>query len=180
MQHELIREVEQFLYREARLLDNRQFEQWLELFTEDVRYIMPSRSTRYPFVSRSVRIYDEDRVTEEELHGEDELAYFDENKLSLTSRIKRFGTGMAWAEDPPSRTRHLITNIEVEAGEQENEVTSYCNYLLYRNRSERDEAYYVGSRVDTLRKEEGAWRIAKRYITLDQNVVLSKNLSIFF
>lgn len=180
MQDELVREIEQFLFREARFLDDRRFDEWLELFTDDIHYFMPSRSTRYPFVSRSVRIFDEDRVTEEELHGEDELALFDESKRSLTARIKRFGTGMAWAEDPPCRTRHLITNIEVEQGASDDSIRAYSNYLLYRNRTERDETYYVGSRVDDLRKDSGAWKIFKRRIVLDQNVLLSKNLSIFF
>ena len=54
---------------------------------------------------------------EEELAQEDELATLDETKEALARRVARLATGMAWAEDPPSRTRHLIANIEVEPGE---------------------------------------------------------------
>ena len=49
-----IREVEQFLYREARLLDERRFHQWLQLFTDDVRYFMAGRSNRYPKSSNAI------------------------------------------------------------------------------------------------------------------------------
>jgi 3-phenylpropionate/cinnamic acid dioxygenase small subunit len=57
----IIREVEQFLYREARLLDERRFHEWLLLFTEDVRYWMPVRSNRYPKSSKAIKILDPDR-----------------------------------------------------------------------------------------------------------------------
>ena len=123
---EVIRAVEQFLYREARLLDERRFHDWLELFTEDLRYWMPVRTSRYPKGSRAIVILDEDRYVEDELAQEGELALLDETKESLSMRIARLDTGMAWAEDPPSRTRHLITNIEVEAGSTDAELTVAC------------------------------------------------------
>lgn len=179
-QSDRIREIEQFLYREARLLDNRQFDEWLELFTDDVRYWMPSRSTRYPLESRSIRVFDEDRATAEELFGDDDLALFDESIVSLRARIDRMRTGMAWAEDPPSRTTHLITNIEVEVGDNTDEVVAYSNFLAYRNRVERQETYFVGNREDRLKKQGDNWKIQNRKIVLTQNVLLTKNLSIFF
>ena len=64
MHAEVIREVERFLYREARLLDERRFHAWLDLFTDDVRYWMPVRSTRYPKVSKAIVILDPDRYVE--------------------------------------------------------------------------------------------------------------------
>jgi 3-phenylpropionate/cinnamic acid dioxygenase small subunit len=129
---EVIRAVEQFLYREARLLDERRFHDWLELFTDDLRYWMPVRTSRYPKGSRAIVILDEDRYVEEELAQEGELALLDETKQSLSMRIARLDTGMAWAEDPPSRTRHLITNIEVEAGSTDAALTVYSNFLSTR------------------------------------------------
>jgi 3-phenylpropionate/cinnamic acid dioxygenase small subunit len=87
---------------------------------------------------------------------------------------------MAWAEDPPSRTRHLIANIEVEARESESEVKVYSNFIVYRNRGETEEDFYVGGRQDILRKVNGSWKIAGRKIVLAQNVLLAKNVSIFF
>ena len=55
MNEDVIREVEQFLYREARLLDERRFHEWLELLTDDVRYWMAGRRNRYPKIEQSDR-----------------------------------------------------------------------------------------------------------------------------
>ena len=180
MRDELIRAVEQFLYREARLLDERRFHDWLELLTDDIRYWMPVRTSRYPKRSRAIVILDEERYVESELAQEGELALLDETKQSLGMRIARLDTGMAWAEDPPSRTRHLITNIEVEAGSTDAELTVYSNFLVYRTRGETEQDFFVGRREDILRNVAGAWKIARRTIILDQNVLLPKNVSIFF
>src|SRR6201998_1894268 len=125
----LIREVEQFLYREARLLDERRFHEWLRLFTEDIHYWMGSRSNRYPRSSKAVTILDPLRYVEDDVTAADELALFDETMASLTARVARLDTGMAWAEDPPSRTRHLITNIEVEPAERASDVKVHCNFI---------------------------------------------------
>jgi 3-phenylpropionate/cinnamic acid dioxygenase small subunit len=180
MRDEIIREVERFLYREARLLDERRFPEWLELFTDDVRYWMVGRTSRYPTASKAIGFLDQDRHNTEELAQEGELAILDETKETLRARITRLDTGMAWAEDPPSRTRHLITNIEVEVGETASELKVYSNYLVYRTRGETEQDFYVGRREDMLRNVDGVWKIAHRKIILDQNVLLAKNVSIFF
>ena len=180
MREEVIREIEQFLYREARLLDERRFHEWLELLTDDVRYWMPVRSNRYPKASKAISILDPDRYAEEGLAKDDELAILDETKETLARRVARLDTGMAWAEDPPSRTRHLIANVEVEPGESESVLKVYSNFIVYRNRGETEQDFYVGGRQDVLRQVNGAWKIARRTIVLDQNVLLAKNVSIFF
>ena len=97
-------------------------------------------------------------------------------------------TGMAWAEDPPSRTRHIITNTEVEPADptaifavnRPNELRVYSNFVMYRSRGETDQDFYIGSREDVLRREAGQLRISSRKIVLDQNVLLAKNVSNFF
>ena len=180
MRDETIREVEQFLYREARLLDNRRFREWLEMLTDDVRYWMPIRSNRYPVNSKAISILDGSRYEESEVSSERDLALMDEDKDSLTRRIDRLDTGMAWAEDPPSRTRHIITNIEVEAGDTEGELRVYSNFFMYRTRAETEQDFYIGSREDVLRRVGGQLRVASRKIVLDQTVLLAKNLSNFF
>jgi 3-phenylpropionate/cinnamic acid dioxygenase small subunit len=180
MNEDVTREVEQFLYREARLLDERCFHEWLQLLTDDVHYWMGGRSNRYPKSSKAIAILDPDRYVEDDLTKADELAILDEDKASLTSRVARLDTGMAWAEDPPSRTRHLITNIEVEPGDGAAEVKVYSNFMVYRSRAETEQDFYVGARRDVLRRVAGAWKIAGRKIILDQNVLLAKNVSIFF
>ena len=180
MRQEIIREVEQFLYREARLLDERRFHEWLDLLAEDIRYWMPVRSNRYPKASKAISILDPDRYAEEELAKDDELAILDETKVTLAGRVARLDTGMAWAEDPPSRTRHIITNIEVEPGDTASELRVYCNFVVYRTRAEAEQDFYIGARQDILRSVDGSWKIAHRKLVLDQNVLLPKNVSVFF
>ncbi len=177
---DVLREVEQFLYREARMLDDRRFHEWLTLFTDDVRYWMASRTNRYPKSSKAISILDPDRYVEDDVGHENELAILDETKETLTGRVARLDTGMAWAEDPPSRTRHMISNIEVEPGEVESELRVYSNFIVYRSRAETEQDFYVGARRDVLRRVDDEWKIAHRKLILDQNVMLAKNVSIFF
>ncbi len=180
MTEEVLREIEQFLYREARMLDNKKLREWLDLLTDDIRYWMPVRSNRYPVSSKSITILDGSRYEEEELSTDGELAILDEDKESLTRRIDRLDTGMAWAEDPPSRTRHFVSNVEVEQGPTESELKVFSNFIMYRTRADTEEDFYVGNREDILRKVDGAWKIAYRKIVLDQTVLLAKNVSNFF
>jgi 3-phenylpropionate/cinnamic acid dioxygenase small subunit len=172
-------EIENFLYREARLLDDWRFSEWVELFTEDVRYWMPIRTTKLPKRSKAIIPLKGSNYDVSEVSKEDEMAYYDETKYTLTTRIARYDSGMAWAEDPQSRTRRLITNVEVEP-EAGSEVKAHCNFLVYRHRLERDVDVFVGQREDVLRRDGESWKIAFRKIVLDQNILLAKNLSIFF
>jgi 3-phenylpropionate/cinnamic acid dioxygenase small subunit len=167
---ELQHEIEQFVYHEAQLLDEREFHDWLELFADDIHYWMPTRYNRLR------------REMDTEFSGPDECAFFDEDKDSLSRRITRLDTGMAWAEDPPSRTRHLFTNIRVVPTEAADEFEVHANYLLYRTRLEHDVEFFVGARSDVLRRvDDGVgWRIARRKVILDQSTLNAKNLSMFF
>jgi 3-phenylpropionate/cinnamic acid dioxygenase small subunit len=152
MYDDLTCEVEQFLYREARLLDERRFHEWLELFTKDARYWRGGRSNRYPKSSKAIAILDPDRHVEDDLTKEGELAILDETRETLARRVARLETGMAWAEDPPSRTRHLIANIEVEPGDAVSKLKVYCNFIVYRSRAETEQDFYVGARRDVFRE----------------------------
>jgi 3-phenylpropionate/cinnamic acid dioxygenase small subunit len=161
-------EIEQFLYLEAAILDERRYTDWLDLLTEDCSYYMPTRYNRTR------------REMQHEFSHADEVAHFDDDKASLRVRVKRLLTGQAWAEDPPSRTRHMVTNVRIEPPTA-NELRVHCNFLVNRARLERDVETFVGARIDTLRRTAGApaWRIARREIYLDQTVLLAKNISIF-
>ena len=180
MTHDLLREVEQFLYREARLLDNRQLHQWVELLADDLRYWIPLRSNVYPSSSKSIASLDEARQEEREFTEPHELAIMDETRDTLLRRIERLDSGLAWAEDPPSRTRHFISNVELEPTEIPGEVRVYSNFIMYRTRGEREEDFYVGSREDILRHTDGGWLLAYRKVVLDQTVLSAKNVSNFF
>jgi 3-phenylpropionate/cinnamic acid dioxygenase small subunit len=180
MKSELVHEIEQFLYREARLLDECRFQEWLSLLTEDIHYWMPVMGRRYSANSKAIRILDAERYEERELSSEHELALLDETKESLARRVARLDTGMAWAEEPPSRTCRIISNVAVGDGSPAAGLTVYSNFILYRTRGELEQDFYVGRRQDVLRSVAEEWRIAHRMIVLPQNVLAAKNLSNFF
>ena len=165
---ELQHEIEQFLYAEARLLDERRFREWYALLADDLRYVMPLRYNRLA------------RERDREFSGPDESAWFDETKASIDMRIKRLETGLAWAEEPPSRVRHLVTNVSIEVRDEELVVRSY--FHVYRSRLERQVDQFTGERTDRLRRAKNplGWELVSRRIALDQATLLSNNLSVFF
>jgi biphenyl 2,3-dioxygenase beta subunit len=73
-----------------------------------------------------------------------------------------------------------VTNVQVRPRGEGAEYDVSSNFLLYRTRLETDLNLFAGRREDVLRRTQDGWRIAKRTILLDQNVVLAKNLSVFF
>ncbi len=116
----------------------------------------------------------------EEFANEAELAFLDETKDTLRQRVAKLATGMAWAEEPPSRTRHLITNIEAEEGDSDSEILVSSYFMVYRTRLETKQDLFVGRREDILRQEGSSFRIERRKIMLDMTVLMSDNISIFF
>ena len=164
----LRQEVEDFLYREAELLDERRYEEWLDLLTDDVHYFMPLR-----------RNVPADEPEREFTRPGLDVNWFDEGKDTLTRRVKQIRTGVHWAEQPPSRLCHMVANVQVvSATAAEVEVKS--RFLVYRNRVETETDVLVGKREDLLRRANGGFRIARRKIVLDQSVLLAKNLTFFF
>jgi biphenyl 2,3-dioxygenase subunit beta len=159
--------VERFYTREAALLDQHEYEQWVALFSDDTHYFMPLRRT----LPR--------RERQREFTSPGEMAFFDDNKALLTARVMKLATGTAWAEDPPSRTRHLITNVRIVEVDGP-EVSVDSNFLLYRSRLRAEEDHWFGFRRDLLRRNGEGFEIARRHVFLDQTVLLSQNLSNFF
>ncbi len=158
-------EVNQFYTREARLLDAEDYDAWLETMTEDVSYWMPTRENLF---RRDEAALDEQRMN-----------FYRESLTSLRVRTHRLKTGTAWSENPRTRYRHLITNVEVEAGDAPDTYRASSNFLIYRNRLERDESWMVGAREDVLLRVEDKLRLAKRTVLIDQNSLLSKNLNVY-
>lgn len=163
-------EIEQFLYAEADLLDRRRFHDWYALLAEDIHYVMPVRFNRLR------------REMDHEFSRPDEVAHFDEDKRSLLVRIKRLDTGQAWAEEPPSRTRHMVTNVRVNPTDSPDEYVVACCFYLYRSRLERQIDTFVGGREDVLRRADNTFgfEIAKRTIFIDQTLITANNMSVFF
>jgi 3-phenylpropionate/cinnamic acid dioxygenase small subunit len=164
----LIRDIEEFLYAEAELLDERRFTEWLDLLTDDVRYWMPMR--------RNVKHGEQER---ENTREQQDMNWFDEGKTTLTQRVQQILTGVHWAEEPLSRVCHMISNVQL-VHVAPAEVTVKSRFLLYRNRLQDETDFFVGKRQDVLRRVEDQWKIARRKILLDQNVLLAKNLTVFF
>lgn len=160
--------VQGFYFEEARLLDDMHLNDWVAFLTDDVRYWMPLVTNR---IGRDIG-------KERSRFGE--VAHFDENKTSLTNRVKRLSTGMAWAETPPSRTRRFISNIDVRDAAEDGTLQVRSNFLIYRSHLEYDQEFFSGFREDTLRPHGERWRIARRDIVLDASVVLQKSLGLFF
>jgi 3-phenylpropionate/cinnamic acid dioxygenase small subunit len=169
----LTQEIAGFLYDEAELLDERRHDEWLSLLAEDIRYWMPMR--------RNVKYGDTAREFTRE---GDDISWFDEGKDTLTRRVRQIQTGIHWAEEPQSRITHMVSNVQLlavtpDAGAPR-EVTAKCRFLIYRNRVETETDLLIGKREDTLRRHGDGWLIARRKIILDQNVLLTKNLTFFF
>jgi len=171
---ELKQEIEEFLYHEADLLDQRKFREWLDLLAEDLVYFMPIR--------RNVK-FGEHEERENTRQGEG-ISWFDEDKWTVTKRVEQILTGVHYAEEPLSRVTHMVSNIRLldikpDAAHPE-EVTVGCRFLVYQSRVEYENYTFIGRRFDTLRRHGDAWLIARRELILEQNVLLAKNLSILF
>ena len=164
----------QFLVEEAALLDAADYAGWLDLLCEDIRYLMPVR------------------VTTARGAGFDTLAnmgHFDEDLYALRKRVQRLATDHAWTEDPPSRTRHFVTNVRtfpssarpngaLPNGDVEFRVESAV--LLFRSRGDTREADLVSAgRTDVLRETAAGLRLARREILVDEAVLRTQNLAVF-
>ena len=163
--HNVLHEIEHFYYREARLFSGHRYREWLQtMVDESIHYWMPIFEDRLK----------NDRRPQPELLP----AVYDDDWEDLDDRIKRLETGLVWTENPPSRIRHLVTNVE--AYEVENgEIEAYSNFLVCRNRLAHEETILVGGREDRLTHRGEELRILKRKIVVPQRVVKDSNLYYF-
>ncbi len=165
----LERDIERFLYKEAALLDERRFSDWIDLMADDVHYHMPIR--------RNIKFGDWQRENSDPAR---EISWFDEGKRTLAGRVRQLETGVHWPEEPISRIRHLITNVRVLAVHGD-EVEVNSNFHVYLNHLRDEEVNFIGTRYDLLRRDPvTGWKIARRKILLDQNVLLAKVITTFF
>lgn len=163
----LVFEIEQFLYREARLLDTERYEEWLGLMAEDIHYWMPGIQARFR----------DDRSAAPLI---ERMAYYDDDLLNLRRRVTRFMHTTAWAEDPPTRTCHVVNNIEVELTPNSREYQVYSTFVNCRGRNETEETWLAGRRTDLVRRNgDGYLQLARRDIRITQAVLLAKNLNVF-
>lgn len=162
-------EVEQFLYNEAALLDERRYEEWITLMANDIHYFMPIR--------KNVKFGEWDR---ENSDPASEISWFDEGKDVLEGRVRQLMTGVHWAEEPVSRIRHIISNIRV-LDVQGDEIVTSDNFFVWHNRLLEEVNLFAGRRDNVLRRDpETGFKVVKRTILLDQSVLLAKVVTFFF
>ncbi len=149
-------EVEQFLFHEAALLDARRFDEWLEQFTDNAIYLSPI-----------VPIHQAPQAIPLE-HG---FGIFNEDRRFLELRIARLKTRYAHAEQPPSRTRHLLSNVRISAATNKKDLEVAANFIVFQSRLEDTEAFFVGAREDSLIQTDTGWRIACRRILFDHRTL---------
>lgn len=161
-------EVSQFLFREARMLDEERFGEWFETLAADIHYWLPLRENRYR----------KDRRPPPEPHNC--ASVYNDDYDDIAMRLKRLETGLVWTEDPPARYNRVITNIEVETTEQADELAVYSNVLLYRNRRQDEDVWFSAKRRDRIRSVDGLWKICRRHIFVSHHLFPDENVSVFF
>ncbi|MBS1885587.1 MAG: aromatic-ring-hydroxylating dioxygenase subunit beta [Actinobacteria bacterium] len=162
---DLYAEVADLLLCEADALDNYRYDEWLGMLTEDMTYVMPVRTSQFLTDGKG-------------FHGD--ANFFSDDRESLTTRVRRLETEFAWAETPPSRTRHFISNVLVRERE-DGELGVRSSFMLTRTRQDHGYQMFTGERQDRLRRgEDGELRFAGRVVLPDQTVITATNLSVIF
>jgi 3-phenylpropionate/cinnamic acid dioxygenase small subunit len=158
-------EVEEFLYREAWLLDNYRLREWFELLTDDVRYWIPTIET----VRGSPARY------------RDDVPYYhlvDWDKTIIDLRLRQIETDLNHCEIPASVVQRIVSNVFVERANGNDEIKAYSNVQATLVRHGVFETVFKGRRADRLRRMEGDWKIADRKVEILLSY-LPRTLSIF-
>ena len=161
--HPAHQRAHKFLVEEAYVLDRRDFDTWLKMMTDDITYRVPVTST---FGSNP--------------HKSGEMDHMLEDRYSLGKRIERLKSKYAWTESPPSRTRHLVSNVACFSTDDDAETRVMSALLVYRTQgADQGPDLICGMREDILRNHAGQLQLAARTVTLDQSVLQTQNLAIF-
>lgn len=160
------RALERFYFHEARLLDNRQYQQWLTLVDPDIDYIMPSRTN--PMVDNRERGDERMISVDRELEGEDSMGcpLREERYVHLAVRVERAYKLNSWSENPPARTRRIVGNIELMERVQDR-LSVLSNFHLFYARPGSDNFIYSGQRRDILLQSGSDFRIRRREVVMD-------------
>ena len=160
------RSLERFYAFEARLLDGREYQQWLALVSPDIQYLVPSRTNL--IVNNRERGNEHMISVDRELEGADSMGcpLREENYVHLMVRVERAFKVNSWSENPPPRTRRIIGNVELMAqdGEQFNVLN---NFHMYYARPGTANFMYSGQRRDVLIAQDDSYRLLRREVVLD-------------
>jgi phthalate 3,4-dioxygenase subunit beta len=107
------------------------------------------------------------------------MGHFDEDMYALRKRVQRLATDHAWTEDPPSRTRHFVTNVRTFRHDEAS-LRVESALLLFRSRGDtREPSLISAGRADLLRPAADGLKLACREITVDESVLRTQNLAVF-
>ncbi len=159
---DLLQELEVFYRREVLLLQDRRYREWLDTMDPAVSYRVPvTTSTMDGLVTR-----------------EDELGYYDEDFELLKARVAKLESKQSWVEQPPSRLRYFVQVVEA-VREHDGTVVARSNLLLLQVRWNMEQQF-SGERSDVLVSSEGGFRLRKRRVVLDRQLLGKQGLSVFF
>lgn len=176
----LISRIEQFYYREARLLDERCYQQWFSLVDETFQYSMPGRYVPQP--DPKLRETEDFLAIDRELeraNGGQGSPLRQEGYLETFVRSMRALKNNAWSEAPAPRTRRFISNVEVEQI-NENEYSTRSNFQMFYSHCGADNHTYTGGRHDIIREEDGEFTLLKREVIIDWDVITVPTLALIF
>lgn len=172
---EQVHEIQQFYYAEARMLDDRQYQSWIELLAPNIQYTMPNR--------KNSGLDDSLKNTEAVLNVEQELSsgleppLREDNLITLTLRANRPTNPSGWADNPLMRTRRSVSNIEIFV-ESRNQYKVFNNVLMNYSRHGNDNHLYSFQRQDILIQEGGSFKILNRRIIIDWNIVTAPTMAL--
>lgn len=173
------RALERFYYREARLLDGRQYQQWIALVSPEIAYVVPSRVNVQ--VNNRERGQEGMLGIERELEGVDSMGcpIREEGYLHLMLRVERAYKINSWSENPPARTRRIIGNVELlsRAGD---ELSVISNFHLHYARPGSGSVFYCGQRRDVLEVAGDGYLIRHREVVLDYADIELPTLGLLF
>ncbi|AJP47900.1 hypothetical protein PG1C_04280 [Rugosibacter aromaticivorans] len=163
--HDIYHEIEQTIYREARLICEENLREWIDTLID--------KDILYQAVNRQLRFRKDNRYT-----GKDSTYSLNENYYYLEMRVRQSESPMQWTADPREIVRHFINNMEVYEGEKPGEYRVFTNCLVVRNRRIYEEMTYSYSRKDIWRRDgNGQLRLLHRLCDIDERFVTGKNLN---
>jgi benzoate/toluate 1,2-dioxygenase beta subunit len=149
---DLLRAVEQFVYREARLCDEHAYEEWEALWTDDAVYWVPAQAL--PFGA-------------DDADPERQMSVIYDNRARIATRVKQYLTGKRHAQTPQSRLRRLVSNIELREP-LDGDIRAGANFVVYESR-ERGITLWAGRVEYRLRETGDGLRIAAKHVFLVNN-----------
>ena len=179
--YHLISRVEQFYYREARLLDERCFQQWLGLIDQSIEYSIPTRYVPQPDpqLQGSEAFLSIERELDRADGGKGAPLRHDHFLETFVRTIRPYKIN-SWSESPAPRTRRFISNVEVTAGDNEDEYRVYSNFQLFYSHVGADNHTYSGGRRDLLKETDGQFRLLKREIITDWDIITAPTMALIF